>query len=107
MALGRATPPPSPLVAGHHTLALGKGGIGTVATLAAVAGHHGWTVDAALSVAGTGRGRGKWWTSGMARLSTRTRCVAEGGGLLSGVADAERQHDLGEAPEQRQEPHPE
>jgi hypothetical protein len=32
-------------------IALGKGVIGTVASLAAVAGPHGWTVDAAKQVA--------------------------------------------------------
>jgi hypothetical protein len=30
-------------------LAWAKDSIGSVASLAAVAGHHGWTVDAALS----------------------------------------------------------
>ena len=34
-------------------------------------------------------------------------CRIDGRGLLSGVADGEGQHELGEAPEERQEAHPE
>jgi hypothetical protein len=34
-------------------------------------------------------------------------CRIDGRGLLSGVADGERQDELGEAPEERQEAHPE
>jgi low temperature requirement protein LtrA len=44
-------------------IALGEGVIGTVASLAAVVEHQGWTLDAALvGVAGTGLTFGMWWT---------------------------------------------
>jgi low temperature requirement protein LtrA len=44
-------------------IALGEGVIGTVASLAAVVEHQGWSLDAALvGVAGTGLTFGMWWT---------------------------------------------
>lgn len=44
-------------------IALGEGIVGTVATLTAVTGAQGWTLDAALvCVAGTGLTFGMWWT---------------------------------------------
>jgi low temperature requirement protein LtrA len=44
-------------------IALGEGVIGTVASLAAVVEHQGWTLDAVLvGVAGTGLTFGMWWT---------------------------------------------
>jgi low temperature requirement protein LtrA len=44
-------------------IALGEGVIGTVASLAAVVQHQGWTLDAVLvGVAGTGLTFGMWWT---------------------------------------------
>jgi low temperature requirement protein LtrA len=44
-------------------IALGEGVIGTVASLAAVVEHQGWTLDAALvGLAGTGLTFGMWWT---------------------------------------------
>jgi low temperature requirement protein LtrA len=43
-------------------IALGEGVIGTVASLAAVVEHQGWSLDAALvGVAGTGLTFGMWW----------------------------------------------
>ena len=43
-------------------IALGEGVVGTVASLTAVVGEHGWTPDAAiLAVAGTGLTFGMWW----------------------------------------------
>jgi low temperature requirement protein LtrA len=43
-------------------IALGEGVIGTVASLAAVVVHQGWSLDAALvGVAGTGLTFGMWW----------------------------------------------
>jgi low temperature requirement protein LtrA len=43
-------------------IALGEGVVGTVASLAAVTGEHGWTPDAViLAVAGTGLTFGMWW----------------------------------------------
>jgi low temperature requirement protein LtrA len=43
-------------------IALGEGVIGTVASLAAVVEHQGWSLDAALvGVAGTGLIFGMWW----------------------------------------------
>jgi low temperature requirement protein LtrA len=43
-------------------IALGEGVVGTVASLAAVVGEHGWTPDAViLAVAGTGLTFGMWW----------------------------------------------
>ena len=43
-------------------IALGEGVVGTVASLAAVTGEHGWTPDAIiLAVAGTGLTFGMWW----------------------------------------------
>ncbi|CAN5690256.1 low temperature requirement protein A [soil metagenome] len=43
-------------------IALGEGVVGTVASLSAVLGEHGWTVDAVLvAVAGTGLTFGMWW----------------------------------------------
>jgi low temperature requirement protein LtrA len=44
-------------------IALGEGLIGTVATLSAIIGEEGWTVDvAALGIAGVGVTFGMWWT---------------------------------------------
>jgi low temperature requirement protein LtrA len=44
-------------------IALGEGVVGTVASLSAVVGEQGWTVDAVLvAVAGTGLTFGMWWT---------------------------------------------
>jgi low temperature requirement protein LtrA len=44
-------------------IALGEGVIGTVASLAAVVEHQGWSLDAALvGLAGTGLTFGMWWT---------------------------------------------
>jgi low temperature requirement protein LtrA len=44
-------------------IALGEGVIGTVASLAAVVEHQGWSLDAVLvGVAGTGLTFGMWWT---------------------------------------------
>lgn len=43
-------------------IALGEGVVGTVASLTAVVGEHGWTTDAVfLVVAGTGLTFGLWW----------------------------------------------
>lgn len=43
-------------------IALGEGVVGTVASLTAVVGEHGWTPDAViLAVAGTGLTFGMWW----------------------------------------------
>ena len=43
-------------------IALGEGVVGTVASLTAVVGEHGWTPDAAiLAIAGTGLTFGMWW----------------------------------------------
>jgi low temperature requirement protein LtrA len=43
-------------------IALGEGVVGTVASLSAVVGEHGWTSDAILlAVAGTGLTFGMWW----------------------------------------------
>ncbi len=43
-------------------IALGEGVVGTVASLTAVVGEHGWTADAILlAVAGTGLTFGMWW----------------------------------------------
>jgi low temperature requirement protein LtrA len=43
-------------------IALGEGVVGTVASLTAVVGEQGWTVDAVLvAVAGTGLTFGMWW----------------------------------------------
>jgi low temperature requirement protein LtrA len=43
-------------------IALGEGVVGTVASLTAVVGEHGWTTDAILLVvAGTGLTFGMWW----------------------------------------------
>jgi low temperature requirement protein LtrA len=43
-------------------IALGEGVVGTVASLTAVVGEHGWTPDALiLAVAGTGLTFGMWW----------------------------------------------
>lgn len=43
-------------------IALGEGVVGTVATLSAVVGEQGWTVDAALvCIAGMGLTFGMWW----------------------------------------------
>lgn len=43
-------------------IALGEGVVGTVASLTAVVGNHGWTPDAViLAVAGTGLTFGMWW----------------------------------------------
>jgi low temperature requirement protein LtrA len=43
-------------------IALGEGVVGTVASLVAVVGEHGWTADAVmLAVAGTGLTFGMWW----------------------------------------------
>jgi low temperature requirement protein LtrA len=43
-------------------IALGEGVVGTVASLTAVVGEHGWTPDAIiLAVAGTGLTFGMWW----------------------------------------------
>ena len=43
-------------------IALGEGVVGTVASLSAVVGEHGWTPDAIiLAVAGTGLTFGMWW----------------------------------------------
>jgi low temperature requirement protein LtrA len=43
-------------------IALGEGVVGTVASLSAVVGGHGWTMDAVLvAVAGTGLTFGLWW----------------------------------------------
>jgi low temperature requirement protein LtrA len=44
-------------------IALGEGLIGTVATLSAIIGEEGWTVDvAALGIAGVGVTFGMWWS---------------------------------------------
>jgi len=53
-------------IAERHSLlaiiALGEGLVGTVATLSAVVGEQGWTMDAALvCIAGTGLTFGMWW----------------------------------------------
>jgi low temperature requirement protein LtrA len=43
-------------------IALGEGVVGTVASLTAVVGEHGWTPDAAiLAISGTGLTFGMWW----------------------------------------------
>ena len=43
-------------------IALGEGVVGTVASLTAVVGHQGWTMDAVLvAIAGTGLTFGMWW----------------------------------------------
>jgi len=43
-------------------IALGEGVVGTVASLSAVVGHQGWTMDAVLvAIAGTGLTFGMWW----------------------------------------------
>jgi low temperature requirement protein LtrA len=43
-------------------IALGEGVVGTVASLSAMVGEHGWTTDAALmAVAGIGLTFGMWW----------------------------------------------
>jgi low temperature requirement protein LtrA len=43
-------------------IALGEGVVGTVASLSAVVGHQGWSVDSILvAVAGTGLTFGMWW----------------------------------------------
>jgi low temperature requirement protein LtrA len=43
-------------------ITLGEGVVGTVASLSAVVGEHGWTVDAVLvTIAGTGLTFGMWW----------------------------------------------
>ena len=43
-------------------IALGEGVVGTVASLTAVVGEHGWTPDAViLAVSGTGLTFGMWW----------------------------------------------
>jgi len=62
----RGTPWHAHHIAERHSLfaiiALGEGVVGTVATLSAVVGEQGWTVDAALvCIAGTGLTFGMWW----------------------------------------------
>lgn len=44
-------------------IALGEGVVGTVASISAVVGEQGWSMDAALvAIAGTGLTFGMWWT---------------------------------------------
>jgi len=62
----RGTPWHAHHIAERHSLfaiiALGEGLVGTVATLSAVVGERGWTIDAALvCIAGTGLTFGMWW----------------------------------------------
>jgi low temperature requirement protein LtrA len=98
-------------------IALGEGVVGTVASLSAVVGEHGWTGDAiVLAVAGTGLTFGMWWVYfvvpaaellhahpersfvfGYSHMAVFGAIVATGAGLHTAAYYVEQQSELGEA----------
>jgi low temperature requirement protein LtrA len=97
-------------------IALGEGVVGTVASLSAVVGEHGWTVDAiVLAVAGTGLTFGMWWVYfvvpaadvlhvhpersfvfGYSHIAVFGAIVATGAGLHTAAYFVEHHSELGE-----------
>jgi low temperature requirement protein LtrA len=96
-------------------IALGEGVVGTVASLTAVVGEHGWTPDAViLAVAGTGLTFGMWWIYfavpaadilhahrersflfGYLHMAVFGAIVATGAGLHTAAYYVEKQSELG------------
>lgn len=96
-------------------IALGEGVVGTVASLTAVVGEHGWTPDAIiLAVAGTGLTFGMWWiyfavpaadllhahrersfTFGYLHIAVFGAIVATGAGLHTAAYYVEEHSELG------------
>ncbi|WP_319456128.1 MULTISPECIES: low temperature requirement protein A [unclassified Mycobacterium] len=97
-------------------IALGEGVVGTVASLSAVVGEHGWTTDAiVLAVAGTGLTFGMWWVYfvvpaadvlhvhpersfvfGYSHIAVFGAIVATGAGLHTAAYFVEHHSELGE-----------
>jgi low temperature requirement protein LtrA len=97
-------------------IALGEGVVGTVASLSAVVGEHGWTTDAILLVtAGTGLTFGMWWVYfvvpaadllharreasfpfGYVHMAVFAAIVATGAGLHTAAYYVEGHSELGE-----------
>jgi low temperature requirement protein LtrA len=97
-------------------IALGEGVVGTVASLTAVVGEHGWTTDAILLVvAGTGLTFGMWWVYfvvpaadllhvrrevsfkfGYLHMAVFAAIVATGAGLHTAAFYVEDHSELGE-----------
>jgi len=98
-------------------IALGEGVVGTVASLTAVVGEHGWTPDAAiLAISGTGLTFGMWWIYfavpsadllhrhrersfwfGYLHIAVFGAIVATGAGLHTAAYYVEEQSTLGSA----------